>query len=95
MKILASVLLVLLVGLQINLWFSEASLPSAWQIKAQIEQQEAENARILERNKTLQAEVMDLKRGGDAIEERARSELGMIREGETFFQIVENQAEKN
>ncbi|MFW1676676.1 cell division protein FtsB [Pontibacter sp. JAM-7] len=82
-------ILLLFLGLQYRLWFGEANLRETWQLEAQIERQELENARLIQRNSELEAEVQDLKRGLSAIEERARSELGMIREGETFIQLVE------
>ncbi|HEX22236.1 MAG TPA: cell division protein FtsB, partial [Chromatiales bacterium] len=60
-----------------------------WKLDRAIAVQGAENAQLLERNQALAAEVADLKQGVDAIEERARRELGMIKEGETFFQVVD------
>ncbi|WP_432697647.1 cell division protein FtsB [Marinobacterium sp. YM272] len=89
------ILLLMFAGLQYRLWFGEANLRQVWQLEEQIEQQRVENARLVERNKRLEAEVQDLKKGLTALEERARSELGMIREGETFFQLVEPEQEKN
>lgn len=61
-----------------------------WALREAIEQQKQENQQLLERNTALEAEVQDLKQGLEAIEERARSELGMIKKDETFFQIIEN-----
>lgn len=90
MKWLLVLLSVLFIGLQIPLWFGEGSLPHAWQLRSELKSQKSGNQRLLERNETLKAEVLDLKNGGDAIEERARAELGMIRKGETFYQIIEN-----
>lgn len=88
------ILLLMFAGLQYRLWFGEANLREVWHLEEQIEQQRVENARLVERNKRLEAEVQDLKKGLAALEERARSELGMIREGETFFQLVEPEQEK-
>lgn len=82
-------LLLLLAALQYRLWFGEANLRLVWTLEQEIEQQQAENQTLSQRNKQLEAEVQDLKNGLSALEERARSELGMIREGETFFQLVE------
>ena len=82
-------LLVLLAALQYRLWFGEANLRQVWSLEQEIKQQQAENQALSQRNKQLEAEVQDLKNGLSALEERARSELGMIREGETFFQLVE------
>ena len=61
-----------------------------WQIEKAIEQQNIENNQMRERNAVLAAEVQDLKQGLEAIEERARSELGMIKQKETFFQVIED-----
>ena len=65
------------------------SMTEAVSGNVKVEAQKIENAQLQERNKALVAEVMDLKHGLDAIEERARSELGMVKEGETFFHVVE------
>ena len=89
MKWLAGILLILLLILQYTLWFGNGGLLRVWQISAMVKEQEVENARLLERNQALEAEVMDLKEGIAAIEERARSDLGMIKRGETFFQVIE------
>ena len=61
-----------------------------WQIERAIQQQKAENTVLRERNAVLAAEVSDLKQGLEAIEERARSELGMIKHNETFFQVIDD-----
>ncbi|MFT6103322.1 MAG: cell division protein FtsB [Granulosicoccus sp.] len=82
-------LLILLVGLQYRLWFSEGSLSHRAALQEKIEQQKAENNRLRERNTVLALEVEALKSGLDVIEERAREQMGMIRDGETFFMIVE------
>jgi len=82
-------LLILLVLLQYRLWVGDGSLAEVWRLHGQVEAQKAENERLRERNQALDAEVQDLKQGQAAIEERAREELGMIREDETFYQIVE------
>jgi len=89
MKLLFAGLLVLLTILQFTLWFGEGGLAEVRELQQQIEQQKDENARLSERNAALEAEVKDFKQGLGAIEERARNELGMIKEGETFFQIIE------
>lgn len=83
------ILLALLLALQYPLWFGSGSIPAVWHLRQQVEAQKIENAQLQERNNALVAEVMDLKHGLDAIEERARSELGMVKEGETFFHVVE------
>jgi len=95
MKLLIVILLVLLVSLQINLWFGDGSLSEVSQLRQQVAQQRQTNEQLNERNAALEAEVKDLKQGLDAIEERARNELGMVKKDETFFQIIEdNKAEK-
>ncbi|MEH6575835.1 MAG: cell division protein FtsB [Amphritea sp.] len=82
------VLIIGLSGLQYRLWFGEANLREVWALQQSIEQQRTVNDRLVERNHQLDAEVKDLKQGLAALEERARSELGMVKEGETFFQLV-------
>lgn len=84
-------LLVLVLLLQYTLWISKDGLRELWRLNQIIEQQRQENRVLVERNQVLSAEVWDLKSGLDALEERARSELGMIKKDETFFQIIEKQ----
>jgi len=88
-RYLAIVLTVLFVLLQYDLWIGEGSITSAWKLDKDINLQQRQNARLSDRNKALDAEVKDLKSGLQAIEERARSELGMVKEDETFFQVIE------
>jgi len=88
-KTIIAALFVLFVLLQYKLWFGEGSMMEVWKLDRAIVVQGAENAQLLERNQALAAEVADLKQGVDAIEERARRELGMIKKGETFFQVVD------
>lgn len=76
-------------GLQYPLWFGDGGALRLWRLEHEIAAQEAENARLRERNAALEAEVIDLKGGLEAIEERARAELGMIKKDETFYQVVE------
>ncbi len=82
-------LVLLTAFLQYRLWVGEGSLADASRLKREIQAQKEELARLQERNRLLQAEVDDLKSGLDAIEERARGELGMIKEGEVFYQIIQ------
>ena len=89
MRWLPWVLLALLALLQYRLWMGDGSLAEVWNLYQQVETQKRENRELRDRNQALEAEVVDLKQGLDAIEERAREELGMIREDETFYQIVE------
>lgn len=90
MKILAAILIALLLVLQYDLWIGEGSMTAAWQLEKTIVDQKQENERLQSRNDTLAAEVQDLKSGLAAIEERARSELGMIKQDETFVQVIED-----
>ena len=89
MKVSMILLVVLLLLLQYRLWLSHDGLPVLLHLNRDVDIQQQDNAKLAERNQVLAAEVHDLKSGLDAIEERARSELGMIKEGETFFQIVD------
>ena len=89
MRWLLWLLVVLLVLLQYRLWVGDGSLAEVWSLYQQVEAQREENQRLLERNQALEAEVKDLKQGLDAIEERAREELGMIQKGESFYQIID------
>ncbi len=84
------ILLVMLVlALQYRLWFGEANLREVLTLQEAIITQQQDNEKLLERNRQLEAEVLDLKKGLAALEERARSEMGMIREDETFIQLIE------
>ena len=94
MKILIAFLLLLLAGLQLRLWAGQGSLAHVKRLEDEIAAQEVENATLEQRNDVLVREVDELKTGMDAVEERARSELGMIREGETFYLIVEEEQEE-
>ena len=85
---LVLILIIALSGLQYRLWFGEANLREVWALQDEIQQQQAENDLLVERNHRLQAEVQDLKKGLAALEERARNDLGMVKEGETFFQLI-------
>ncbi len=89
MKIVIASLLALLLLLQYRLWFAEGGRIEVRQLEQEVAEREAELERQRERNDALAAEVDDLKQGLDAIEARARGELGMIGEDETFYQIVE------
>ena len=81
-------LLLVLLGLQFRLWVGDGSLAEVATLKRQLAQQRADLQDLHERNATLRAEVDDLKQGLAAIEARARSELGLVREGETYFQLA-------
>ncbi len=83
------VLILLLAGLQYRLWVGEGGLAQVSRLQQQIAEQQGENERLLERNRILEAEVMELKRGMETVEERARQELGMLKEGETLYLLTE------
>jgi cell division protein FtsB len=89
MRKLILFLVVLLVYLQYRLWFGDGGLLELWNIHQDVEAQREENARLRERNEALNAQVLDLKQGLDAIEERAREDMGMVKQGEIFYQTVE------
>jgi len=88
LKILVVLLLLVLVALQYRIWFGDGSAQELWRLREAAKATSAEVQRLRNRNETLEAEVADLKKGLDAIEERARSELGMISNDETFYQFV-------
>ena len=89
MKILAGVLAALIVLIQYPLWLGRGGWVHAWEAEDKLAAQQAKNGQLNLRNAALAAEVTDLKQGTDAIEERARYELGMIKQDEVFFQVVE------
>jgi cell division protein FtsB len=82
-------MLVALAASSYRLWVSDDGMREVWRLGAAQQAQSEENVALKARNDALEAEVRDLKEGLDAVEERARQELGMTREGETFFQVVE------
>ena len=88
LRIIAGLLLAAFLALQYRLWVSPNGMRDLWKTEAAIEAQSEENQRLAERNRTLAAEVRDLKEGRAAIEERARTDLGMVGGNETFFQVV-------
>jgi len=83
-------LVLLLLALQYALWLGSGNLVETWHLRLAVEDQRQENTRLGERNRVLEAEVVDLNQGLDAVEERARRELGMIKKGETFYQVIES-----
>jgi len=92
MKILAAVLASLIVLIQVPLWLGKGGWFRAWELEREVLKQQEKNQRLDVRNSGLAAEVKDLKTGTDAVEERARYELGMVRKDEVFFQIVDEKA---
>ena len=88
MKILGAVLVALIVLIQYPLWLGKGGWLTVWRLENKLDTEKTKNARLETRNATLAAEVRDLKQGTEAIEERARSEMGMLRSDEVFFQFV-------
>jgi cell division protein FtsB len=88
MRPVTYILLALLLLMQYPLWLGKGSWLKVWDIGQQVEAQKQINEQTQKRNAALDAEVRDLKSGTDALEERARSELGMVKQGEVFFQVV-------
>jgi cell division protein FtsB len=88
LKWLALILIALLIGLQIKLWVGDGGMRDLRAIRARVSDQKAENAKLKQRNDALGADVEDLKHGQDAVEARARSQLGLIKAGEVFFLVV-------
>jgi cell division protein FtsB len=92
MRILAAILGTLILLVQIPLWFGKGGWLRAWQLEEVVVQEKAKNTQLERRNSGLAAEVKDLKTGTDAVEERARYELGMVKKDEVFYQVVEEKA---
>ena len=88
MRLLVFALVLVLVLLQGKLWFSNDALRKVWRLDDQVAERSAENRALATRNAALEAEVLDLKQGLAAVEERARTELGMIAGDETFYQVI-------
>ena len=88
MKWITLTLLSLLVLLQVRLWLGKNSIPDYFEMHQQVKEQAKHNAALKQRNNLLKADIKDLKTGIEAIEERARNELGLIKQGETFYRIL-------
>jgi cell division protein FtsB len=88
MRVFTAILLILLVLLQYRLWFGKNSVPDYLVLKENVVRQQSANEKLQQRNKLLFADTDDLKLGLEAIEERARNELGMIKDNETFFRLI-------
>jgi len=89
MRALTLILAILIAALQYPLWLGKGSWLRVWDLSRQIEKQTEANAKLKARNDSLDAEVRDLKQGYAAIEERARSELGMVKQDEVFYQVMD------
>jgi cell division protein FtsB len=92
MRILALIFTAFVLLLQYPLWIGKGGWLRVWSLEDQLQAQKEMNARLQQRNRALDGEVRDLKQGFDALEERARYELGMIKPDEVFFQIVPPEA---
>ena len=90
MRLLTLALAALIALIQYPLWLGKGSWLRVWEIDQQITAQKEVNGRLQARNAALDAEVRDLKQGSEAIEERARNELGMIKHDEIFFQVLDS-----
>ncbi len=88
MRILGAIFVALIVLIQYPLWLGKGGWLRAWEVERQVDAQKAKNRQLETRNAALAAEVRDLKTGTEAIEERARHELGMLRPDEIFYQYV-------
>ena len=88
----ALILIVTLVGLQLKLWSGSGGVREVDTLRVSLKKQTDENARLVQRNQALAADVLDLKHGEQAVEARARNELGLIKPGETFYQVDERPA---
>jgi len=93
MRFLTLSLVVLIAALQYPLWFGKGSWMRVWEIDRQVHEQRITNDKLRQRNAALEAEVRDLKNGYDAIEERARNELGMTKHDEVFYEVLKGSAQ--
>jgi len=90
-RLLLGVFLLLTLALQYRLWMTPQGMPEVSRLETAIAAQRSENTTLTERNAQLEAEVEDLRQGLDAVEERARTELGMVGRDESFFEVVESE----
>ena len=90
MKILIGVFLIILIALQYQLWVHPDGLSKMLHLKHAVLAEESINKKLIDRNEKLTADVVGLKRGNESIEERARNELGMIKDGESYYQLIKN-----
>jgi len=92
LRVLAVLLISLVLAMQYRLWIADGGMREVWRLRKEVATQRDENTKLNERNRTLAAEVQDLKKGKSAIEERARTDLGMVGGNETFFQVAPDTA---
>jgi cell division protein FtsB len=93
LKLIVAILFALLIWLQYKLWLGDGGIPEVLELEQEIESVQSEVNTLQERNKALNAEVMDLKTGIEAIEERARSEMGMIKKDEVYYQVIDSESD--
>lgn len=86
---IALILILVLIGLQLKLWSGNGSMHEVDGLRVAVKKQAEENTKLQQRNQAVGADVLDLKHGDQAVEARARTELGLIKPGETFYQVVE------
>lgn len=90
MRLLIVGLILLFLLLQYEFWMAPGGVISAWKLEDHVTVQQHINGQLKQRNDAIQADIADLKSGDNAIEERARTELGMVKKGESFYQIVDH-----
>lgn len=88
MRMVASTLFLLLIFLQANLWFGSHGVFQLWSLQGNTLEVKERNDKLMERNEALHAEVEELESGSEALEERARNQLGFIKDGETFYRVI-------
>ncbi|HMM65582.1 MAG TPA: cell division protein FtsB [Dokdonella sp.] len=89
LRYVALLLLILLIALEVKLWVGQGGMAEVWRLEKSVAEQKQKNEELKARNDALAAEVANLKDGDEAIEERARSELGLVKPGEKVYQVVE------
>lgn len=89
MRWIVAILVLIILGLQYRLWFGEGSLEQIAELEREIDKQKIENASLQDRNNLLLSQIKELKEGSEGLEEKARQDMGMIKEGETFYYITE------
>lgn len=95
MKWIVAILVLIILGLQYRLWFGEGSLEQIAELEREIEKQTIENSSLQDRNNLLLSQIRELKGGSEGLEEKARQDMGMVKEGETFYYITETPAKNN
>ena len=94
MRWILTLLIVFFIGLQYRLWFGQGSWEQIVSLERELEEQDLINERLRDRNEVLENEVRDLKSGLESVEERARSELGLIKDGETYYLLIDEEKNK-